>query len=81
MIYKRDRAEVMPGQMEQIMEAAIESLEHPDGAGSDLESFDDHDYQNRMSEHYEPFVEVHGSLDLPQLIREIVAKWEEVRIP
>lgn len=78
-MFKKDRAEVMPGQMEKLMDTAIESLEHPDGAGSDLESFSD--YQYRMSGHDDPFVEIYGTVDLPQLIREIVAKWEEVRLP
>lgn len=78
-MFKRDRSEVMPGQMEQIMEAAIESLEHPDGSGSDLEVFSDYQYQ--MSGHDDPFVEIRGDLDLAHLIRVIVKKWEEVRLP
>lgn len=78
-MFKRDRSGVMPGQMEMIMEAAIESLEHPDGAGSDLEEFSDHQY--RMSGHDDPYVEVRGDVDLPQLIRVIISKWEEVRLP
>ena len=78
-MFKRDRSEVMPGQMEKIMEAAIESLEHPDGAGSDLVEFSDHQYQ--MSGHDHPFVEIYGIVDLAHLIREIVKKWEEVRLP
>lgn len=79
-MFKRDRAEVMPGQMEKlIVEAAIESLEHPDGAGSDLEEIDAYDTRQDYATH--PFVELSGSVDLPQLIREIISKWEEVRLP
>lgn len=78
-MFKRDRSEVMPGQMEKIMEAAIDTLKEPDGAGGDLESVDDEQYE--LSGHDDPFVEIHGNVDLPHLIRVVVAKWEEVRLP
>lgn len=79
MIWKRDPAEVHPGQMEKLVEAAVETLKDEDGAGSDLDAFDD--YQYELSGHDDPYVEVSGTVDLPHLIRVIVAKWEEVRIP
>lgn len=78
-MWKRDPAEVMPGQMEKLMEVAIDTLQDPNGAGSDLESFDDYQYQS--SGHDDPFVEISGTIDLPHLIREIITKWEEVRLP
>lgn len=78
-MFKRDRSEVMPGQMEKLIEAAVASLEMPDGAGSDLEEIDAYDIRQDYSTH--PFVELHGNVDLPQLIREIVAEWEQVRLP
>ena len=75
-MFKRDRSEVMPGQMEKIIEAVVDSIEEEDGAGSDLIGYD-----TSYCTVEEPWIEVVGQLDLAQLIREIVAKWEEVRLP
>lgn len=75
-MFKRDRSEVMPGQMEKIIEAAVDSIESEDGAGSDLSGFD-----TSYCTVEEPWVEVVGQLDLAHLIRDIVKKWEEVRLP
>lgn len=79
MMFKRDRSEVMPGQMEKLVEATVETLMADNGAGSDLPNMDAHDTLEDFQLH--PFIEVEGFIDLPQLIREIVAKWEEVRLP
>lgn len=74
-MWKRDPAEVMPGQMEQIMEAVVDSVE-TGGAGVHLSGFDTSDCTVE-----EPWIEVMGQLNLEHLIREIVKKWEEVRLP
>lgn len=79
MMFKRDRSEVMPGQMEKLVEAAVDTLLSDTGAGSDLPNMDAHDTLEDFER--EPFIEVDGRIDLPQFIREIVAKWEEVRLP
>lgn len=79
MMFKRDRSEVMPGQMEKLVEATVETLMADDGAGSDLH---DLDARAALEDHQlHPYIGVEGFIDLPQLIREIVAKWEEVRLP
>lgn len=79
MMFKRDRSEVMPGQMEKLVEATVETLMADDGAGSDLH---DLDACAALEDHQlHPYIGVEGFIDLPQLIREIVAKWEEVRLP
>lgn len=75
-MFKRDRAEVMPGQMEKIIEAVVDSIEAEDGAGSDLAGYD-----TSYCTVEEPWIEVVGQLDLAHLIRDIVKKWEEVRLP
>ena len=79
-MWKRDSSEVMPGQMEQLVEAAVSSLEAADGAGSDLEGEVDA-YDIRQDHEAHPHLELQGNIDLPHLIRDIVAKWEEVRLP
>jgi len=78
-MWKRDPAEVMPGQMEKLIEATIETLVAADGAGSDLEHVHAHD--TLVDFEADPFIEIYGRVDLPHLIRDIVAKWEEVRLP
>lgn len=78
-MWKRDRSEVFPGQMEKLVEATVETLLSEDGAGSDLTNMDASDTLDDFES--EPFIEVDGRIDLPQMIREIVAKWEEVRLP
>lgn len=57
--------------------AALESLDRADGAGSDLESFDATDLIDGRSE----YVALAGSLDLPQLVEEIISAAREASDP
>lgn len=61
-----------PQQRAELVERVKETLTSEFGAGSDL------DYAGSAWGDAGQF-EVHGNLDLTQLVEEIVTKWEEIR--